>query len=137
MIHIRNGPSIPEDELVFVATRGGGPGGQHVNKVATRIELRFDVAGSPSLDDGQKLRLHEKLGGRISGEGVLRIVASSERSQRANREAALERFVGMLQRAFEEEAPRVPTRVPRAQKRRRLDEKKRRAETKRLRRGRA
>lgn len=134
MIAIPGGPSIPEEELVFAASRAGGPGGQHVNTSATRVELRFDVASSPSLDPQARARIRERLRTRISREGILRVVASKERSQRANREAAVARFVSLLAAALEREAPRVPTRVSRASKARRLDAKKKDGAKKKLRR---
>ena len=130
MIEVPGGPSIPDEELTFVATRGGGPGGQHVNKVATRIELRFDVAASPSLTFEQKERILGCLRRRISAAGVLRIVAQASRSQAANRDAAVARFVELLAWALRRAAPRVPTRVSRAAKGRRVDEKKARSRLK-------
>ena len=133
MIGIPGGPSIPEEEIVFAASRAGGPGGQHVNTSATRVELRFDVASSPSLDAAQRARILERLRARISGAGILRVVASKERSQRANRDAALARFVELLAGALAREAPRVPTRIPRAAKTRRVEAKRREGARKRLR----
>lgn len=130
MIEIPGGTAIPEEELVFAATRGGGPGGQHVNKVATRIELRFDVAASPSLTPGQKARIRERLRTRMSAAGVLRIVAQASRSQSANREAAVARFIDLLAAALRRETPRVPTRVSKRAKVRRVDEKKARSRVK-------
>lgn len=130
MIEVPGGPSIPDEELTFVATRGGGPGGQHVNKVATRIELRFDVAASPSLTFEQKERILGRLRTRISAAGVLRIVAQASRSQAANRDAAVARFVELLAGALRRAAPRVPTRVSKAAKGRRVDEKKARSRLK-------
>lgn len=130
VIEIPGGPSIPEGEVVFTATRGGGPGGQHVNKVATRITLSFDLGASPSLTEAQKSRIRERLGKRVSSAGILRVTASASRSQAVNREAALARFVRLLARALEEEAERRPTRPSRAAKRKRLDEKKRRGQVK-------
>src|SRR5262245_53588293 len=96
MIEVPGGPNIPDEELTFAATRGGGPGGQHVNKVATRIELRFDVAASPSLTPQQRDRILSRLRTRISADGVMRVVAQASRSQTANRDAAVARFIELL-----------------------------------------
>ena len=94
------GLRIPRDELLFRASRAGGPGGQNVNKVASRIELLWDYAASPSLDDVLKHRIATKLRSRLDAEGRLRIVASEERSQLRNREAAEERLVEILRTAL-------------------------------------
>jgi ribosome-associated protein len=130
MIEIPGGPAIPDEELLFTATRGGGPGGQHVNKVATRIELWFDVAASPSLTPSQKEAIRRRLRTRISAAGVLRVVAQASRSQTANRTAAVARFVDLLAEALRRETPRVATRVSKSAKGRRVDEKKARARIK-------
>ena len=124
MIEIAPGFTIPEGELRFTASRSGGPGGQNVNKVATRVTLTFDVGGSPSLSPGQKARVLERLATRISGDGGLRVVSQRHRTQAANRKAALERFVELLRLAFTEEPPRVPTRPTRGAKERRVTSKK-------------
>src|SRR5664280_3566590 len=87
----------------------GGPGGQNVNKVATKVTLTFDVAASPSLTDAQRDRIRARLATRISKDGVLQVVSQRHRTQGANRAAALERFVELLRDALAEEAPRVPT----------------------------
>ena len=130
MIEIPGGPTIPDEEITFTATRGGGPGGQHVNKVATRIELRFDVASSPSLTPQQKERILSRLRTRISADGVMRVVAQASRSQSANREAAVVRLAELLGEALRRERPRVATRVSKAAKARRVEEKKARARVK-------
>ncbi|HMC82356.1 MAG TPA: aminoacyl-tRNA hydrolase [Candidatus Polarisedimenticolia bacterium] len=88
MIEIRDGLAIREEELRFTASRSGGPGGQNVNKVSTRVTLWFDVAGSPSLTAEQRSLIRSRLATRISKEGVLRVVSQQTRSQAANREAA-------------------------------------------------
>jgi ribosome-associated protein len=131
MIEVAPGVEIPETELSFSASRSGGPGGQHVNKVSSRIELRFDLDASPSLTDEQKRRIRARLGARVTKDGVLRIVASSSRSQYANRQAAVERFQHLLERALQRVKPRVDTRVPAAAKRRRIEAKKVRGRLKR------
>ena len=124
-IEILPGLAIPEDELTFTASRSSGPGGQHVNKVSTRITLLFDVAHSPSLSDVQRGRIMEKLRTRINREGVLRVVCQKHRSQLINRNEAAERFVNLLQRALEESPLRKKIPVPVAVKQHRLEQKKR------------
>jgi ribosome-associated protein len=133
MIEIAPGVEIPETELSFSASRSGGPGGQHVNKVSSRIELRFDLDASPSLTDEQKRRIRSRLGARVTKDGVLRIVAATSRSQHANREEAVERFRHVLERALRKPKARVETRVPAGEKRRRVDAKKVRGRLKRYR----
>src|SRR5258706_1002570 len=95
-LFVREGLVIPESELEVRATRSGGPGGQNVNKVSTRIELRFDVAASTVLTDEEKQRLRTRLGNRTSGLGVLRVVSQRERSQSRNEAAARERLGGLV-----------------------------------------
>jgi len=134
MIEITPHLSIPEDELTIKATRSSGPGGQHVNKVSTRIVLEFDVDASPSLTSTQKRRIREHLATRIALDGRLRIRCQRHRSQAANRREVVERFVALLQQALKPRARRVKTRVPRGQRARRLDSKRKRSEQKRQRR---
>jgi ribosome-associated protein len=122
---------IPRAELSYRATRAGGPGGQHVNTSATRVELTWNVATSVALTDAQRALLCERLAARLRGGGVLRIVASEHRSQHRNREEADERLCALLGRALARTKPRRPTRPPRASREARLEEKKRRAEIKR------
>jgi len=133
MIDIGRGLAIPEDELVFTVARSGGPGGQHVNKVSTRVTLRFDVAGSPSLSAGQRERILRRLATRIGKDGVLRVVCGRRRSQAANRREATERFAELLRRALQPEKRRVATGVPAGERRRRVDDKRRRGRVKRKR----
>lgn len=130
MIDIGRGLWVPEDELVFSVARSGGPGGQHVNKVSTRVTLRFDVAGSPSLSAAQRERILRRLAPRIGKDGVLRVVCGRQRSQAANRREAVERFADLLRQALLPEKRRVATRVPAGEKRRRLDAKRRRGRVK-------
>lgn len=125
--------AIPEDELTFQASRSSGPGGQHVNKVSSRVTLYFDVASSPSLSEAQKQRLLTRLATRINRNGILRVVSQQHRSQIANRDAAKARFVALLQEALTSETPRKPTRPSRQVKQRRLEEKRRRRSVKRQR----
>ncbi len=131
---VRPGLAIPEGELHVRRTRSGGPGGQNVNKVATRIELEFDVAASRVLTPAQKQRILDRLAGRASAAGVLRIVAQSERTQSRNEAEARARLVALLVRALAVPKPRRPTRPTRASKEDRLEEKKRRSSVKRTRR---
>lgn len=131
MIEIGRGLSIPEDELLFTASRSGGPGGQHANKVSTRVTLRFDVKGSPSLTERQRGRILRRLAGRIGRDGVLRVVCGRQRSQAANRREATERFADLLRRALLPEKRRIATRVPEGEKRRRVEDKLRRGSVKR------
>lgn len=123
--------SIPLRELRFRTSRSGGPGGQNVNTRDTRVELVFDVAGSPSLGPRQRARLLDKLGSRLDSRGVLRIVASQERSQAQNRARAIERFRALVADALKEAKPRRATRPSRAAEERRLEAKRVRSRTKR------
>ena len=119
--------SIPLDELEWQFSASGGPGGQHANTANTRVELRFEVASSPSLNDRQRARLLERLGPAV------RVVVTTERSQLRNRELALERLARRLADALVVATPRVPTRPTRGSNERRLATKKRTSTTKRLR----
>jgi ribosome-associated protein len=134
MIEITPTLAIPAEELAFTASRSGGPGGQNVNKVSTRVTLLFDVDASPSLSAEQKTVVRERLATRMSNAGVLHVTSQRHRSQARNREAALERFVELLRWALAEPEQRRPTRPPRAVRERRIAAKKRRGETKRRRR---
>ncbi len=121
---------VPAAELSFRATRAGGPGGQHVNRTSTRVEVLWDVAHSPCLDEARRRLLLERLGSRLTASGVLRVVASGRRSQLQNRLAAVERLRTLVAQALREAPPRRPTRPPRAAREQRLAEKRRRAEVK-------
>lgn len=131
-LDLGSGLVVPAQLLRAVTSRSGGPGGQNVNKVETRVTIEADVDALP-LDDLQKERVRTTLRGRISRAGVLRITSQAERSQLANRDRALARMEELLRDALEEREPRKATRVSRAQKQRRVEEKKRRSETKKLR----
>lgn len=131
LVWITDQLAIPLAELEFRFSRSGGPGGQHVNRSATRVELRFDVAHSPSLSEEQRQRALERLAGRLDSEGVLRVVAESERSQWRNRQEAVERFRMLLRQALHIPRRRRRTRLPAWAKERRLAEKRRRSEIKR------
>lgn len=131
-LDLGQGIIVPAHLLRAVTSRAGGPGGQNVNKVETRVTIEADLDTLPLTDD-QKQRVREALAGRISRAGTLRVTSQAERSQLANRDRALARMEELLRDALEERTPRKATRVPRTQKARRLENKKRRAETKRLR----
>jgi ribosome-associated protein len=125
---------IPRSELVYRASRSGGPGGQHVNTSSTRIELLWDFANSRSLDDEARARLAEKLAPRLDADGKLRVVASDRRSQQQNRVAAEQRLADLVRRALIVPKPRKKTKPTRAAKEKRLAEKRHRSERKRRRR---
>lgn len=133
-LEIAPGVRIPERELTYATSRSSGPGGQNVNKLETRVTLRFDVEATDSLDAEQKARVREELATRINKEGVLRVTAQRERSQVANRKLATERFAELLAVALTPEEERKPTKIPRSSRRRRIRRKKRRSEIKKLRR---
>lgn len=122
-----------EKEISFEYIRASGPGGQNVNKVATAVQLRFDVANSPSLREDVKARLMKLAGKRVTTDGVLVIEAKKYRTQEQNRFDALERFYGLLKKASERPKTRKATRPTRASKEKRLEEKRKRGETKRTR----
>jgi ribosome-associated protein len=126
--------AIPVGELQFRVSRSGGPGGQSVNTTDSRVELLFDLAGSPSLSDEQKQRAIRRLGRRVDPSGTLRVVAQTYRSQLANRRVAVERFAALLAGALAVQRSRRPTRPSAGAAARRLDTKRRRATTKQLRR---
>jgi ribosome-associated protein len=130
MIRITPQLEIAEGELRFESGPSSGPGGQNVNKVETRITLRFDLGASSSLDEAQKGRLRERLATRISKRGILRVTSQRHRTREANRRAALERFVELVAEALHEGPPRRPTRPTRAARKRRLDAKRRRGRLK-------
>ncbi len=125
--------SIPEHELVYSFTRSGGPGGQNVNKVESKVVLRFDVQNSPSLSDEQRWMIQQKLASRITHEGILHLSCQISRSQLANRKAVTLNFATLLQEALEIEADRIPTRPSRASRQRRITGKKIRGGVKRQR----
>lgn len=125
---------IPLAELEFRFSRSSGPGGQHVNRSETRVELLFDVARSASLSELQRERLLEKLGHLIDQHGVLHLTASESRSQHQNREIVLTRLQKLLQAALRPKKHRRPTRPSRAARERRLENKRRRSQKKQTRR---
>lgn len=125
--------AIPRSELNFRATRSGGPGGQHVNTASTRIQISWDVAGSPSLSERRRQLLLARLKSRLDSHGVLQLAVDTHRSQHRNREEAVERLAALVTEALRPRKTRKPTRPPRAAKEKRLREKKRRADVKKLR----
>ena len=133
MIDICSGVSVSEHELSFSFERSPGPGGQNVNKVNTRVTLHFNVGGSMSLSTAQKALVRKSLSSRIAQDGILRIHSSKERTQLANRRAAVNRFIELLSEAFKVPKTRKPTAVPASSQRKRLDEKVKRATVKRSR----
>lgn len=124
MIHVTDTLFINENELTFTASPSSGPGGQHVNKVSTRMTLWFNVAVSPSLSEEQKQRIFSRLATRISKEGVLRIISQQHRSQSANKDATIERFVELLKEVLTDQPPRKKTGISKKARQRRMDEKK-------------
>jgi ribosome-associated protein len=128
MIRVTRSVVLPEGEIELRTSRSSGPGGQHAQKSETRVEAVLDVEASSALSDAQKRRVIARAG------PVLRAVAQDERSQARNKELAIERLVAQLRAALRVERKRLPTRPTEASQRRRLDDKKRRGEVKRLRR---
>ncbi|HEV3491642.1 MAG TPA: alternative ribosome rescue aminoacyl-tRNA hydrolase ArfB [Reyranella sp.] len=118
--------SLDPSEIHESFVRAAGPGGQHVNKTSTAVQLRFDVRHSRSLPPEVRARLERLAGNRLTRDGVLVLLAQGERSQKRNREEALARLVALVRAAARPPTPRKPTRPPKASKRRRLDDKKRR-----------
>ena len=127
--------SIPRAELEFRATRAGGPGGQHVNTSSTRIELLWNVRSTRALADEDRERVQQRLASRTDADGFIRVVSSESRSQLRNRESAEIRLAEMLRRALRTPRKRIPTRPSRASREARLQDKRKRSEKKRMRRG--
>ncbi|MCF1420582.1 MULTISPECIES: alternative ribosome rescue aminoacyl-tRNA hydrolase ArfB [Mangrovimonas] len=117
-------------ELQFSAMRSSGAGGQNVNKVSSKVELRFDVEASLALNEEQKQSLFEKLQNKISNEGVLILQCDESRSQHKNKQLVIERFLAMIQQAFKKPKKRKPTKIPASVKRKRLDNKRKQSDKK-------
>ena len=133
MIRVTSTIVIAEDELSFDFIRSSGPGGQNVNKVATAVQLRFDVLHSPSLPDDVRIRLVRLAGRRLTSEGVIVITARRHRTQPQNRDDALERLVEMIRLAAVPPKKRRKTRPTAASKKRRIEDKRRKSKVKRMR----
>ncbi len=133
MIRITDSISLDDREIEENFVRSAGPGGQNVNKLATAVQLRFDVRHSPSLLPAVRQRLERLAGRRLTNDGVLIIIAQRHRTQERNRQDARERLVDLIRRAAEPPKPRHPTKPTGGSKRRRLDTKTRRSRLKRLR----
>jgi ribosome-associated protein len=125
---------VPRTEVTFRATRAGGPGGQHVNTSSTRVELWWNLLESAAPSEAQRSLLVQRLGHRLDGDGWLRLVEAGSRSQLRNRETVTERFLGLVEQALRPRKVRKPTRIPKAEKRKRLEGKRQRGTVKRLRR---
>jgi len=123
-----------DEELIFTTSRSSGPGGQNVNKVSTKVELRFNLFNSLVLTDSEKNRISEKLKNKINRDGVLIIISQSERSQLKNRKKVIEKFYALLSNALTVKVPRIPTKPSVGSKEKRLEVKKRRSVIKRSRR---
>lgn len=119
-----------EKELQFQASRSGGAGGQNVNKVATKVELRFDVQHSELLTEEEKAIIQEKLANRINNEGYLQVVCQTERTQLRNKETCIDRFYELLRQALTKQKKRTATKPSRASVRKRLEGKKHQGEKK-------
>ena len=137
MLQISPTIAIPDSELEERFVRASGPGGQNVNKVSTAVELRFDIARSPSLGDALRERVLARRDRRVDGNGVILIMAQRFRTQDRNREDARERLVTLIQSVLTPPKPRVATKPTRASKERRLKSKSTRASVKGQRSGRA
>lgn len=119
--------SLPEtllQEAIFKATTSGGKGGQNVNKVATKVELYFDIPGSKILNDEEKELLIEKLATKISDEGILRLLSSEKRTQLENKEGVKKKFISLITKSFSKPKPRKKTRPSKASKEERIKDKK-------------
>ncbi len=135
MHRITDAIAIDDAELIESFVRASGPGGQNVNKVSSAVQLRFDVRHSPSLPNDVAVRLMRLAGKRLTKEGVIVIIAQSHRAQERNRADARERLFALIRQAAVRPVPRRATKVPKAQKRKRIEGKKHRAAIKSLRRG--
>ena len=128
---------IAEHELKFTASRSGGPGGQNVNKVNSRVALQFNVVESPSLSEAQKQQILTRLGRRVSAAGVLQVVSQTSRSQADNRQAARARLISFIREALTSTPMRKLSQAPSAVTQRRLETKRHRSQLKQQRRYRA
>jgi len=120
-------------EISFTAVRSGGPGGQHANKVSSKVVLMFDIPGSASISEAQKARLVQKLAGKLNSREQLILTCDESRSQHKNKEIVTTRFIALLKETLKKQKKRVPTRVSKGEKARRLEAKKKRGVKKSLR----
>jgi ribosome-associated protein len=134
MVVINDNLDIPKSEISFRYARSSGPGGQNVNKVATKVTLLFDVRASATLTDEQKTRIEERLANRISSAGLLHVTSQRHRTRSANQREVVERFSDVIGSALHERRHRKRTRLPSSAKRRRLETKRRRSNVKATRR---
>jgi ribosome-associated protein len=132
-IRLGRGVSVPEAELELRAARSGGPGGQSVNTTDSKVELRWSIPDSSAIDEGQRQRLLDRLSSRLTKDGVLILQGSEHKSQHRNRDAVIARFRSIVGEALEPPKQRRKTKVSRGAKRRRLEAKRKRSETKKLR----
>lgn len=130
LLSINDQVAIPLSELAFRYARSSGPGGQHVQRTETKVELLFDLAGSPSLSEAQRALAISRLGGRIDQAGVLHLTSQAGRSQLENRADVIERFRRLLAAALKPPRVRRPTRPTAAARQRRLEEKRRHGQAK-------
>jgi len=133
MIEISSTVALGDDEIQIDFIRASGPGGQNVNKVSSAAQLRFDILSSPALEPEVKERLRRIAGSRVTGDGILVIEARRYRTQEQNRLDAIQRLVALVQKALEKPKPRHKTRPTLASRQKRLQAKRQRGETKRLR----
>lgn len=135
MIQVTPDISVDDSELLESFVRSSGPGGQNVNKVSSAVQLRFDARHSPSLPNDVAIRLMKLAGSRLTKDGVIVILAQEHRQQERNRAEARDRLFKLIRQAAVPPVPRRKTKVPKAQKKKRLEGKKHRGEIKRGRRG--
>jgi len=134
-LSISEGLTIPISELEFRFVRSSGPGGQHVNKTSTQVELRFDLLNSPSISDADRRWLLSRLGRKVDSSGILQVTSQEYRSQLRNRTSTIEKLRDMLKEAMRRPKKRKPTKPTKGAKERRLESKKKHSTVKSLRSG--